>query len=575
MTTAPSGIVAVLQQGYLPIDERAALAALPQDLVGLPRDKVTFDLSSHVDRALAARDWHEARRAVTEHYRDKLKPVLEENADRWIAYYGTSPIPLALQLGYLVGTWRKTLPFQYHHERKDWFWEAKDTIDVVVEGMPPATVKAEGDVVVRVSTYSAIDPAFTQEIVSKPLAEVDVRTSEFGRDVLRSLADLERVADRFRAVLDELHSKCPNATTLHLFVACPAGLSFALGTRISPTIHPRVLTYEYHSASPQKYYPAFALQDDDVSRFVATDDEREAAAQERTRWARELARIRDFTSGHAADGRWLDDVVPESDRVAFCGAWETLPRACEQHELLYGEISAETSVTGGFAYVAASRKWILGDDFLIPLMRRISNEPMRMRAARLFLFHEAVHSKQGLTVATSASIGRFPRVLEEIDYQADVWAMLHEAALSANDGLDAPTFSRLLMRTTMETMLSFDDFASGTEMQVRRVNRYLIWAWQSLQTENLDPNETPWSQLSTKPTVELAGPEIRARDERVWYRLDARHTVAPELAVYASNRLHRAGVGPATPHFEILEALRARNTDRLLSALRGFANLAR
>jgi len=122
---------------------------------------------------------------------------------------------------------------------------------------------------------------------------------------------------------------------------------------------------------------------------------------------------------------------------------------------------------------------------------------------------------QGLTLGTSPEVGRFAKVLEEIDYQADVWAQLHERRLTADIGpesiKDDPLFARLLMRIAVETMLSFDDgpMASRT-MRIRRVSRYLIWSWQYLRTERFDPGENIGTVLADKPFIELAGPEIRA-----------------------------------------------------------------
>ena len=52
-----------------------------------------------------------------------------------------------------------------------------------------------------------------------------------------------------------------------------------------------------------------------------------------------------------------------------------------------------------------------------------------MQAGRLFLFHEALHySSEGhrLTSEVANGIGQFPKVIEEADYQAKVWALPSE-----------------------------------------------------------------------------------------------------------------------------------------------------
>lgn len=182
-------------------------------------------------------------------------------------------------------------------------------------------------------------------------------------------------------------------------------------------------------------------------------------------------------------------------------------------------------------------------------------------------------------MATSPQMGRFPKVLEEMDYEADVWAQLYERRMATDLNperlTDEPAFLRNLISIATETMFSFDAGSLPTaEMQIRRVSRYLIWAWQSLQTERFNPGDDVWSVLAEKPNIELAGPQIRTRDNRIWYVLDPRHTTAPEISVYARGRIHRYGTGPASQHEEIIEALRASNGQRLRAALRGVFDLA-
>ena len=51
------------------------------------------------------------------------------------------------------------------------------------------------------------------------------------------------------------------------------------------------------------------------------------------------------------------------------------------------------------------------------------NENERRRALRQLVLHEAVHrGPQALTRTSSQGIGRFPKMLEEIDYHADDFA---------------------------------------------------------------------------------------------------------------------------------------------------------
>jgi hypothetical protein len=586
VATPSPGVIVLRQEGYLPIDEGASLLALPEPQRSGLRDELRLDLRNLTERSVRSRDWQEAGREVVGMYRDRIKPLLALHPTYTVAYFGTVPIPLAIQLGFLIGTWHDTTTFLLHHERRDWAWpppNPSSTLEVDVQGLPHVGSLAEGEIVIRLFTSHAIDPSLTAEVVPRPLAQVDIRTTPLGPDVVCSPDFLINVADRFKQTLDELHLLFPNASAVHLFVAVPVGLAFRLGTLISPTIHPRVHTYEFDAKSNPKYYPSLSLQGEPTPALVVSEEERAAASAERARWSEELQRLQAYvgTRPSSGAGGWLIDVLPPVASSAFVGPWLRLPRMSAVAALASGSVDVkDSSVPGGFCYRPSDRRWLLGDDLLIPIMRRIPDETARRRAARLFLLHEGLHTQQVLTSATSPGIGRFPKVVEDIDYQADVWAQLYERAFSIEtDGrllTDEAGFARLLMSIAVETMLSFDDGPASAEMQVRRVARYLIWSWQYLGTETFGPlDQHVWSLLAEKPSLELAGPSTRVHDDRVWYMLDARFVQAPELAVYFENRLWRFPTGPASPHHEILEGLRTRDAERLRGALRGVSEQAR
>lgn len=580
MAASKPGVIVLRQEGYLRIDEEASLLALPEPLRSGPRKEVRLDLTDLTERSARSRDWQEAGRAVVGVYRDQIKPLLALHPAYKVAYFGTVPIPLAIQLGFLIGAWHETTAFLLHHEDREWEWpppSPPSILDVGVHGLPHDGSVADGEIILRVSTSHAIDPALTAEVVPRPLAQVDITTTPIGQDVVCSPEFLAAVADRFKRTLDDLHLLFPNASAVHLFAAVPVGLAFRLGTLISPTIHPRVHTYEFDAKSNPKYYLSLSLQAEPTPALVFGDEERAAAIAERARWREELENLGAYAGARASapvEG-WLSDVLPPVVSGAFVGPWLRLPRLSDVAALANGTVDVgESGAAGGFSYRPSDRRWVLGDDLLIPIIRRIADETARRRAARLFLLHEGLHTQQVLTSATSPGIGRFPKVVEDIDYQADVWAQLYERAFSVDADGRSPTdeagLARLLMSIAVETMLSFDDGPAAAEMQVRRVVRYLIWSWQYLRTESFGPlDQSVWSVLADKPSLELAGPSIRVHDDRVWYMLDARFVQAPELAVYYENRLWRFPTGPASPHHEILEGLRTRDADRLRGALRG------
>ena len=74
--------------------------------------------------------------------------------------------------------------------------------------------------------------------------------------------------------------------------------------------------------------------------------------------------------------------------------------------------------------------------------------------------------------------------------------------------------------------------------------------------------------LAERPHLELAGPLLSTRDERIFFSLDPKHLQTPELAIYHRGKFHRHGPRPDFSIAELLNAFSERDTDRILNVLR-------
>src|SRR5262249_50103620 len=123
---------------------------------------------------------------------------------------------------------------------------------------------------------------------------------------------------------------------------------------------------------------------------------------------------------------WLRFVLPNGHtKEFFQGAWRELPRIFET-PIKDMRFDPTRDAFTGFRYDERQSVWLLGSGFLSSLYRRFPSEEARRRAIRMLFLHEGVHSVHRLSRTVSRQIGRFPKLVEEIDYQADVWGMLHE-----------------------------------------------------------------------------------------------------------------------------------------------------
>lgn len=412
-------------------------------------------------------DWRDLSRKQERLVAEQLEPVLREHPDYEVVYFGLAPVPLAIHLGSVVDRWRRVRVFQRHHKTRAWSWAEEETtsVEVAVAGLPQDVVRSNDDAIIRVSVTARIDAAETARVVALPSAEIEISVPTPCEDVLRGAGDLDAVADGVKSALDRLKTHRPNARHVHLFAAVPTGLAFRLGTLVSSTQHHRVQTYQYfHTAEPRQQR-AVLLRDDGPRRAPLTEDDRAAARASRDAWARDLTRVKGFAQRIAANARrcphdhWFQ--LLEMSPGPWTGPWVGL---ADFHDtvMVEAELDVTTgSVEGGFRFEQAKNTWLLDDYLMAAIRRRLQSPDEQMRAGRMLFFHEALHiTSHRLTEATAPAIRRFPKVLEAVDYEADVWAMLHDFVFTQHfnpGGRSVREAFLEVVKTGIETMWAFDD----------------------------------------------------------------------------------------------------------------------
>lgn len=205
-----------------------------------------------------------------------------------------------------------------------------------------------------------------------------------------------------------------------------------MGASINPTIHGDVQTYQYFSSRSPRYQTAFVLQRAAQPEYALTDKDRSECKILRRYAQEELDALKAWISTLPAGNTWIESLFPNESIESFSQRIRELDLAKDDASLMESSIDeAVSDVDRGFAFEPITKKWLLGDQFLNALLKRIAAEKDQRLALRLFLLHESIHrGRQHLE--ESRQIGRFPKVLEELDYHADVWAYLHEAARSGS-----------------------------------------------------------------------------------------------------------------------------------------------
>ncbi|NRD62015.1 SAVED domain-containing protein [Corallococcus exiguus] len=584
----PAGLVLLTHPEQRPVTPMEAVQALPSSAMSLPRVSVEIDMADIAQQAIRSRDWSTAHRTLEQLFKTRLAPQLKQHPGYRVVYLGSSSIPLTLYLGACVHTWRQVEVIPHHHVHRTWGWHSepsKPAARLATVHLPIERDRTPGEAIIRVSTSHVVEPQMTLRVVPNPIAQIDIALEQPSEDAFSTQEEMQAVAGAFRQALDVLGDKFTGIQRVHLFASVQPGMAFLLGAQISPTMHPAIQTYQYTRSQEQGAFHAPAIllnRPPPPERIPLTDEALRRAQEDREQLAADLERMKGFTltASRISTTSWLAQVLGAKKGLAGVAPhWMHLPTLGET-PLSQSTVDLDLrSVSDSFTF-SQQGAWQIDDAWLDQLARRLEGAPSRRRALRLLVLHEFAHrGPQGLTRSSSREIGRFPKVLEEIDYQADVWAMLHEYALTLvqnpREVEDVRTFFMNMVLTATNTMWAFDDSGPPLEeIQVRRLNRYLIWYWQYLLLERgagagrETSLEVVLGLLTHRPAIELAGPNVHTHDERVFFALDHAHLNIPELAIYHQGRLFRHGARADFSLTELMARVRARDGEGILTILR-------
>ncbi len=469
---------------------------------------------------------------------NEIRPLINQYPNFKIAYFGSVSIPLALHLGYCLGSWQSMEIFNLDRETNKWVVDDTDLPELPYKNkFPRETIEISTDVLFKVESSYAIQDQEVKESIGTNHQTVGLQLEVFDKNAFKGFDHIVKFGAKFSEGLDAVANYIPNTDKVHLIVTAPVGVTFYLGTRINPNVTKPIVTYQYRTNQSPPYEEVFVLQEEEAALKSIGEAEKKHIDDIRSKLKREIEeKIAVFAreKGEQASSnetQWIDLILPaggEHINLKY-GYWKNLSNIVNT-PLKNATLSDDTSEADkreGF-YLNDNGVWQVSDRFIFNVSQRLKGDEVKMlRALRMFILHEGFHVTQGLTNHTASSIGRFPRVLEEADYVADVWAFFHEYAISkryySSDASNAKDFFKGLFTLATETMWSFVELSNDyNEMQVRGVNRFLIWyfAFNLVDDSKCVSLKDIVDRLSIKPILELKGLQIKAVNQRVIYRLN-------------------------------------------------------
>jgi len=539
-------------------------------------------------------NWREAAAIQEDLVENKLKPLLTKFPNYEVVYFGVSPIPLAVHLGYLMEDWRRVNIFLRHHkevENQRWYQnldiENESIPSLVINGIPNDTYDIDDDVVVKVQVSYAINDAEIKKSITSDVAKtVNINLEKLQLD-LSSVQQCHEITDRFEDALKAIVDNLPNIDTIHLIATIPVGLAFLLGRKIRSNINRPVQTYQYNKNADLPYNPVLAINQSYVEFSPLTDKEIKKAKSirrlfQKNSWQNLQSLIRNHKEQalRNPDDNWLDLILGNSISKGDMGTsyWGNLQQL-HKTALTEKQFNLKENIDG-YEYSDVDESWGIGNRMIHDLNQRLPDTKDVERALRVVLIHEGLHYYQhNLSHITVEGIGRFPKIVEDADYQADIYAILYEYAYTkiyAPTDLDDNNLGRFFAKTldiALAALWSFND--PGTTMkviQVRRLNRFLIWYWQcvALSDSRVKTIKDVIKILAIKPVIEIKGLSLKAEGERVECHLERYVESNLEIGIFINNKIIRSGNTGYLMIPDLVKGFRDRNHQIIKSLLEGF-----
>lgn len=499
-------------------------------------------------------DWDQLEIIQRKLYLEKVKPIINENPGATIFYFGFAPIPLIIHLGSLIDNWQKVYPMFRTHDTKEWRYELDQKKQVVykIEGLPNDENLSNKDISLNIGLSFKVNADVTSPVVGDSLMKVvNLEVVNPGYENLYDQNDLIDFGKRMDEVFSVLNLKFPNMSVVHIFASIPIPVAFVLGHKVQPNIYPVLYTYQFKSSAETQFQLAIIINQSVEEKVEFTVEQYELAAKYRGSWNEMLTQKLNRFIKNLNDkpkGNWFDYLSTDVDWSSFnVPYWRYLEPLVANELLVQDKINQKNiTVANGFDYDQTVYEWSIDTSVFVALLKRLKEEVLVNKAGRLFLLHESLHySFHNINKQVADGIGSFPKVIEESDYHADVYALFHDYAWSKlyDDKFDEQAYKSWFIETIhimIETMWSFDDTGEDLkEIQIRRMNRFLIWYWQSIRIKYANSIKQVVDILSEKPIIEFSGLLIKASSQRIFYNLEKMAGSIGEMAVYANGKVIR------------------------------------
>ena len=236
------------QQAALLTEAEAKLAVIPDRYPNSQVTKIGLLNSQSTDDE--EHYWKSESKNLVRHFEKSVHPLIAEQSDLHISFFGIAPQPLLIKAGTLLGDIRHCDVFQKQREHTPtWSWPAVgDPLDFNIESPD----EVNGPVALVFSISATVTDTRVENVLGDKLSIWRVSIESPNNDCVRSVATLEKFRKTIRSLLDQIKKRHGESETIHVFPAMPVSLAVEFGRIWMPKADLPLLIYDQQSATEER-----------------------------------------------------------------------------------------------------------------------------------------------------------------------------------------------------------------------------------------------------------------------------------------------------------------------------------
>ncbi|WP_144473230.1 SAVED domain-containing protein [Bacillus tropicus] len=200
--------------------------------------------------------WEEGQKINRELY-NRFKEKISESEANVAEVFPLSPIPLLIDMGFLLTDTVPLSVYQFEREGGVWVSDHPDR-KKEVELTSSANINGEDNLAVLVSVSGKVKMKDVQESLGGKFDSISFEINDPGLKRVLYKQDVSYIQSQIKEGVEKLLQE-KDYRKIHLFYAGPAGLAIELGRGINPNIWVEVCVYQYNVRETPRYQYALSI----------------------------------------------------------------------------------------------------------------------------------------------------------------------------------------------------------------------------------------------------------------------------------------------------------------------------